>query len=209
MASNKVRQRLAKVGKVLEELREELFECSRDCVKDEEQGEWHTAERLFDLAKRADAFRREVRSIVNGATSPVVVARSTEKNPRTEATPTPAQKPSRKRQEDYPKYSVRSNALIKVGLGRDRRSEYEQVVPRAEFDKIIARLGAMSGSGKEFTAEEVQSGLDCPVYQTYIVLSLLRQFELLDVPRRGAYKFRSPQTFTAAANEIWMRLQTA
>jgi hypothetical protein len=207
MPIQSVKQQLTRINQALERVRDDLFECSRECMRDEGELEWHNAEQLFDLAKRAAAFRHDILTILNGTTRSD--AEPLSRRATAEYKKSVQQKPPKKRKSDYPKYSVRGDVLIKVGLGRDRRSEYEQTVPKAEFDKIIARLRSISGSRKEFSAEEAQSALDCPVYQTYIVLLLLRQSQLLDMPRRGVYKFRSPQTFTADATAAWVRLQAA
>ncbi len=193
----------------LERTRETLFECSHQHVALDENSEWHTAESLFRLAKSADILRRQVISILNG-TPPLSMATDTftsEKRLTSNEKKT-THKSSKKRKEDYPKYLVRNDSLMKIGLGRDRRTEYEQVVPKSEFDKIIARLNAITDNS-EFTAEDVQQELECPMYQTYIVLALLRQMELIELPRRGVYRFRSADTFTANAHSIWNQLQQA
>jgi hypothetical protein len=117
-------------------------------------------------------------------------------------------KPVKKRKEDYPKFSIRSDALIKTGLGRDKRTEYEQIVPKSEYEKIITRLSSMTSSHKEFTAEDVQEGLEAPMYQTYTVLALLRQIGLLDLPRRGLYSFHSPKTFPTDVKTVWSQITT-
>lgn len=192
----------------LEHARETLFECSHKHVTLDED-EWHVAESLFRLAKSADMLRRQVISILNGTPpSTAMMDTSTSEKSFVQKEKPATHKPSKKRKEDYPKYLVRNESLVKIGLGRDRRTEYEQVVPKSEFDKILDRLNALIDT-EEFTAEDVQQELECPMYQTYIVLALLREMELLELPRRGVYSFPSAETFTSNAHSIWSQLQQA
>jgi hypothetical protein len=202
--------KLVSVAKSLESVRETLLECSHKYISTTEDNEWDAAESLFTLAKSADGLRRQVISVLNGAQpSNMMASIPTSERELGARQKVMTPKPSKKRKEDYPKYSVRSDSLLKIGLGRDRKTEYEQIVPKLEFNKIIDRLSSMAGSYDEFTYEDVQQELECPMYQTYIVLSLLRQMELLDLPRRGIYRFHSADTFVSTAPSIWSQIQQA
>jgi hypothetical protein len=200
MGESKVNQQLSKVARTLNDLRETLFECSRESVKGEE-GEWNKAEALFSLAKSVDSVRRQTLVLMNGQavsqpSSQVISA------PKEKA----AAKPAKKNKKDYPRYEVRGRSLIKTGLSRDARTEYEHIVPRAEFDKVVANIASLASTRKEFTAEAVQENSECPMYQTYMVLSLLRQLNLLDTPRRGTYQ--APASgFTQGPDAIWDKVK--
>ena len=100
---------------------------------------------------------------------------------------------------------MQSNALIKTGLSRDRRTEYEHAVPKAEFDAIIARLGELAGR-RHFGADDVIEKVPGPSYQVYIVLSLLKERGVLTVPRRGMYACARPKSFPVESQSIWNSL---
>ena len=180
-----------------------LFECSLEATKGDSPN-WQKAEALFRLAKNTDALRLNIINLVEGEQSGEEVTNS----PRFEVLKdspsptdfqkklTPISKNIRKKKDDYPKYSFRGDLLVKTGLGRDRRSEYEHAVPQNIFDQIIKRLTELSKTKKNFTADDVQNVLDCPSYQTYIVLSFLKNRGLLVIPRRGSYGFKGAKTFT-------------
>ena len=201
MKDQKVHQAIAKASKRLEEVRDMLFECSRQSVNGD--GEWQTAETLFSLAKNADLLRQQVSLVVDGAPLPAVEAKAVnlQKPNQPEAV-----KPARKRKEDYPKFVLRSDCLLKIGLSRNKRTEYEHEVPKAEFDKIVARLVSLAPTAKEITVEEIQADLDCPSYQTYVVIAVLLKMGLLTSPWRGAYKMRSAGRFASDANGVWSQL---
>ena len=201
MKDQKVNQSIAKVSKRLEEVRDMLFECSRQSVNG--GGEWQTAETLFSLAKNADLLRQQVSRVSDGIPSPGVEVQPVNLQ---EANLPEVTKPSRKRKEDYPKFVMRSDCLLKIGLSRNKRTEYEHEVPKAEFDKIVARLVSLAPTGNEVTVEEIQGGLDCPSYQTYVVIAVLLQMGLLTSPWRGAYKIRNARRFANDANGVWSRL---
>jgi hypothetical protein len=198
----KLNQQLSKIALTLNDVRETLFECSRESVKGEDN-EWHKAEALFSLAKSVDGLRRQTLTLMNGTPESQVEVRAISR-PKVKV----SAKTGKKNKEDYPHYRVRGRSLIKTGLGRDEKTEYEHIVPRSEFEKIIAKVAAIASSRKEFTAEAVQENLDCPMYQTYMVLALLRQLNLLEMPRRGSYQ--SPANgFPSNPDAIWDQVQHA
>ena len=96
---------------------------------------------------------------------------------------------------------------MKVGLGRDKRTEYEHEVPREEFDKVLAQLTSLSRTHSRFAAEELINNAECPAYQIYIVIAVLTKLGFLVSPRRGTYKFVTPGTFQSVAATIWDKLQ--
>jgi hypothetical protein len=211
MKSLVIDEKLQTAIRALIDIRELLFDCSKECVKADDNREWETAEALFNLAKSADLLRRQISGLTNNssASSNSTTPVNTKVNAVSEAKVSEVKvtaKPTKKRKEDYPKYSIRSGALVKTGLSRDRRNEYEQIVSNAEYEKIITRLSSMTSSYKEFVAEDIQDGLECPMYQVYIVLSLLRNTGLLDLPRRGTYRFKAAKTFMVDVKTVWSQV---
>jgi hypothetical protein len=183
------------------ELRDRFLGLSHEYAKSEGR-HWDKAEELFLLSKKVDHLRGEMLNVfsASGKGSFAVDAvrdRNDGVPPSTACTPQ-----RRKSKKEYPKYAVRSGVLIKTGLSRDRRSEYEHAVQKSEFDKIIARLNELS-SRKHFAAEDVLGKVNCPGYQAYLVISLLKERGVLIVPRRGFYVFRQPKKFTAESASIW------
>lgn len=213
MSGNQFDEKLHKAIKSLDEIRETLFDCSKECVKADSESEWQTAEALFNLAKSADLLRRQIIGLTNNSSLPSKDSKGAIKTVGTTSDIKTSEakastKSTKKRKEDYPKFSIRSDALVKTGLGRDKRTEYEQIVPKSEYEKIVMRLILMTSSHKEFVAEDVQEGLECPMYQTYTALSLLRQTGLLDLQRRGIYSFHSPKTFSTDVKAVWSQIKT-
>jgi hypothetical protein len=193
------RQILSKLGLKFGELRDELLAASQEFARSENHN-WNEAERLFTASKKVDELCRSVlasttqHAIDQGQSNGVDSAYQADQRPR------------KRSKKDYPKYTVRSGALIKIGLSRDRRTEYEHTVPHAEFDAVMRRLGELAGR-KHFTAADVVDKVPCPSYQAYIVISLLRERGLLAVPRRGTYAFTHPRSFLNEGGAIWNSLE--
>lgn len=200
MGEGRINQQLSRVVRTLEELREALFETSRESVKGDDP-DWSKAEALFSLAKSVDSLRQRTVTLRNGAPQP---------NAPLQSVPVPrvakSLKFERKNKQDYPRYEVRGRSLIKTGLSRDEKAEYEHVMPRAEFEKVFARIATLASSRKEFTADDVQEGLTCPAYQMYMVLALLREMRLLDTPRRGSYQVHANSNFPTDSNLVWHKI---
>lgn len=185
MTSNNLLQTMTKATQQLDEARDLLLKSSHDSMRAESDKEWQLAERLFTLARNADTLRRETLSLIE-----VLKGTKTAKDASDEVSKR-AQKSLKKRKEDYPKYVVRGEQLIKTGLSRDMKSEYEHAVPRAEFEKILQRLVRLRTLQQDFKSEDAQEGLVLPVYQVYAVLSLLRHLNIIKQGRRGYYSFNS------------------
>src|SRR5437870_11507058 len=104
--------------RVFEDLRNRLLVLSHACAKDGGEN-WDKAERMFSLSKKVDQLRRELLTDVSNATA---FARAESSQPR-ETASVESGTQRRKSKKDYPKYTVRSDVLIKTGLSRDRRTE--------------------------------------------------------------------------------------
>lgn len=196
---------------ILEKLRglAKAFEANRDGLLDAakelislETGGWTNAERLFEIAKRTDSIRLALRDLVE---EPASVAME-RKDEQTSESIQPRQVPrQKKRKEDYPKYSIRGDTLVKIGLSRDLKNEYEHFVSKAAFAAVMTRLEVFK-KVDEFTADELQEELEIPIYQTYIVVAVLKQLGILGSPRRGVHSFRGNGEVALDVSSIWSRL---
>jgi hypothetical protein len=197
-------QLFGKIERRFAELREELLTASHEFAKSQNP-DWAQAERLFAASRKVDELWRSVLTPVSGDEPSRIDI------PQGNANGAPIshsidRAPRKKSKKEYPKFAVRSDALIKIGLSRDQRTEYEHTVPRAEFDAVMQRLGGLAGR-KRFSADDVIEKVPCPSYQAYIVISLLRDRGLLAVPRRGTYAFTRPKNFLNEAGAIWNSLE--
>ncbi len=191
---------VAEAGLLFEDLRNRLLALSHTCARDN-GGNWDKAELFFSLSKKVDQLRKEL----SADTASVTASASAELNQRSEPDSVEAGTQRQKSKKHYPKYNVRSDVLIKTGLSRDRRTEYEHAIPKPEFDAVARRLTELA-SRKHFVAEDVLGKMQCPSYQTYLVLSLLKERGLLTVPRRGFYSVRRPKQFAAESQSVWESL---
>jgi hypothetical protein len=194
---------LSRVQKRFAELRDELLAASHELAKSESPN-WAQAERLFAASRQVADLCQAV-LMAGGRDENEQLHRSSGHGNGAPALRS-ADRTFRKSRRDYPRYVVRSDALVKIGLTRNRRDEYEHTVPRAEFDAVMKRLGELAGR-KHFSAEDVIEEVHCPSYQTYIVISLLKDHGLLTVPRRGMYAFTRPKTFISDVGAIWNSLE--
>ncbi len=188
---------------LFEKLRDLLLGLSHRYAKSDER-EWDKAEHLFALSRKVDQLRREMRyelAVTDGALSKKTSADDSAVATKAGERPRIA----RKAKSAYPKYSLRSGVLIKIGLSRDRLTEYEHAVPKPEFEKIVTRLAELT-SRKTFVVEDVLNEVKCPSYQVYLVIAFLKERGLLVVPRRGLYAFRRPKEFSADTRTNWESL---
>jgi hypothetical protein len=184
------------------ELRDELLVASQEFAKSQNH-DWGQAERLFAASKKVDELCLSVLTpAIDHATEEVWVSPVN----RADTAHSADRKSRKKSKKDYPQYTVRSDALIKLGLSRNRRHVYEHTVPRAEFNAVIQRLGQLAGR-KHFSAEDVIGQVSSPSYQVYIVISVLKDRGLLAVPRRGMYAFTRPKNFLSEAGALWDSLE--
>lgn len=208
-SGDRLGEQLPLAEKLFKQLRDFLFSCSHELARTG-GANWDRAEALFKLAKSADQLRNSVISVLSNeevleashSNYPTVHASSGRKGP------IGVKKAGRMQKQNYPRYCVRGNLLFKTGLSRDAQKEYEHVLPKKDFDEIISLLGEFSASNKDFGVEEIQMQLRCPAYQIYTVLSLLKARDILLVPKRGLYSFRTPKAFLAEAANLWDGLRT-
>src|SRR5882724_6998515 len=142
MENERVKQILTDASTSLDGVKEALFDASRECVKAGNGSEWDIAKTIFNLAESADSLKRQIKSLVNGEETVAVTIETGPSARATQLRKEATDRSPRKRKADYPKYGVRGDRLFKIGLGRDKRSEYEHEVPKDEFDKVLAQLAS-------------------------------------------------------------------
>ena len=202
-------ENLSAVQELFRQLSDLLFSFSQQLARSGGPN-WDRAEALFRLAKGADLLRDNVLGVLSQRET-----RETHLlySPTDATTKTPTKnqvssaRPARKKKDNYPKYCVRGDLLVKTGLSRDGRNEYEHLVPKKEFDEISSILTQLAKTREQFTAAEVHARLDCPAYQIYTVLSLLKARKLLLIPRRGLYSFKVAKAFPTEAANLWEALR--
>ena len=83
-------------------------------------------------------------------------------------------------------------------------------MPQDWYEQIFDRLVQMTkapGKPHPFSIDQVQKGMDCPRYMTYVVVSLLLRVGLIVRARKGSYTFAQPATFAGQAAALWEQLK--
>jgi hypothetical protein len=185
-------QEILGAARHLEAARDVFFSISRNLMT-EDEADWQDVEFYFNASRKVEVLRREILTHREfSGNKPINDDSLTRHEPigrtRAEENQKPRNTVSKRRKADYPKYVIRNSSLIRIGLSRDRRSEYEHVVGIDELRKITERLAHFL-SVEQFVVNEVQEGLEVPIYQTYLVTTLLRELGILELIRRGVYRF--------------------
>lgn len=191
---------------ILAQARDMLLNWSRDSLQADSERERSKADAIFALAKEADDLRRRVAELQNEETAGAEGALDQSEAPApTGGAMRSAHGSTRRRKKDYPKYLRRGDALVKVGLSKDKKTEYKHVVPNSEFRRVVALVSSAGKGGKEFTAEDFLKGFEGASYHAYVVLALLRQAKALVQVRRGTYRI-GVKALDAAAEISWKGL---
>jgi hypothetical protein len=203
-------EQVPKVQELFKQLGDSLFSCSHELAR-AGGANWDRAEALFKLAKSADQLRHNVISVLSD--EEVLTAQHYPSYPvetlniALKERSIRSKKSGKSQKRDYPKYRVSGDLLIKTGLSRDARKEYEHTLTKKDFDALISLLAEFSSFKTDFAIEEIRERLNLPSYQIYTVLSLLRARDLLLVPKRGLYSFRTPRAFPAEAANLWEEIR--
>jgi hypothetical protein len=113
----------------------------------------------------------------------------------------PVQSPS----NAFPRYVRRGETVVKIGLKRDQNHVYEQKLPRAQFEEVRDVLIELSRTGAEFEAKRPIDRANAPAYQVYLLLGILEEQKVVDVPSRGKYRF--PRAMSVAdLEDAWRRI---
>lgn len=192
-----IKMQLAEAVTSIETVRDNLFAASRSFM-DGDSVDWQAVESLFEISKKAEILRREIKEFADNERPETFLI-----SPVTRSIEVAAiENANRLRRDDYPKYSTRDDAVVRTGLRRDRRTEYEHIVRKEEFEMIIERLNHFVNSSG-FSVDEVQKELDLPIYQTYLVVSLLREhLQVIESKKKGTYRFLEGQRTPLVADEV-------
>lgn len=93
--------------------------------------------------------------------------------------------------------------LRKEGLSRDGKNTYVHGIPRAEFDKVIAKLKELAARQQEFAVRQFVASMKMPDYHPYITLAALESLHLLESRKRGVMNFVDRGTFATAVDQAW------
>ena len=194
-----------KLDSLLIHVRDILLDLSHDALKTENEVKRQQADFIFTLAKEADDLRRKVREVANRVSSDYIDHESKKPSGAKAKKEDEATEQFRRRKGDYPKYLRRGNSLVKVGLRKDRKSEYKHIVPEHEYKRVVEKVVTTGRKEKEFATDDLLMDFDGSSYHIYIVLSLLRQKKVVEMVRRGTYKLGNKPVPSAVEN-IWKSL---
>ncbi len=205
-----IRQHFESAKKLLLELSTELAQ---------KDGDWNRARILFDLARDVDELQIKCGSLSEASTvqertiSPMrnpdaaIVRESTEEYPlnlseqsaQTRAEP----KPRLRRRKRPPVFFVQNNSLVKQGLKRNGKDNYEHKMSKEEFIRFIDLLSELAAKQQTFRPEEVVDSLDMSSYKVYLALGAMNHIHVLEIPQRGTYRFRDTSRFLEQGSDVW------
>jgi hypothetical protein len=117
----------------------------------------------------------------------------------------------RNKPEGLPRFEVQNGSLFKIGWSRKQQCEYSHKVPRAAFDAIVGAMAGLAKGGTGlFTAETIIEKLNTatgdmmPAYQVYVVVAVLRAFDLISQVGREGYNI--PPDISEKAKNMWTEL---
>ncbi len=195
MGSSAIPGALRDAVEALGMVRDLLLTASTEWVKDGGREEWDAGDLCYSLARETDALARRATALLDGGPTPL---------------PEKQTSPGRRRpkgRRGYPKYLVQGDVLRKIGLRRDKRTEYEQGVPRSHYQRIGEAIVAAARGASEFRADAVIDTTSIPAYEVYIVLGLMKERGIITSPRRGYYRAPHPERITDAMASTWSELQ--
>jgi len=125
--------------------------------------------------------------------------------PATVSAPAPTKRQSRG--QVYPRFEVTADRLVKIGWSKRERAEYEHKVPKPIAQAAFSALLKGAGSGP-FRMEDlfpllVFEGKMIPSYQSYLVLSWLRNIKLIDKVGKDSYRWAAKGIDDESFEEFW------
>jgi hypothetical protein len=125
------------------------------------------------------------------------------RKPRTTAPPT-------KQRQQYPKFRVQSDCLLREGWSKKERRAYTHRVPREVFQAVVAAMQRVAETSNGAVTAEVilqeprlHEASSVPQYQVYTVLGFLRSAEVVREVGRGRYQL--PPDLKHQAMSLWDR----
>lgn len=198
-----------KLDDLLAQVRDTLLDWNRNALQAEDNKR-DQADIVYELAKQAEDIRRMIKEVSEGRH--IAHQRNDRKSltGKTEERKQQVAIDIQKSKREYPKYFRRGDdTLVKVGLRRNKKSVYKQIIPSLiyqQFGEIATKVGK---DGKTFTSEvllrEFETYGSSPSYHMYSVLSLLVQKKQILEVRRGVYKLGN-ESVQEAMESIWKLL---
>lgn len=154
-------------------------------------------EELKAVADLAMALRKLVPA--NPAPSPQNGISATTSNPA------PARQQGRS--HVYPRFEVEADRLVKIGWSKRERAEYEHKVPKpiaqAAFSALLKAAGSVPFRMEDLFPFLLIEGKMIPSYQSYLVLSWLRNMELIDKVGKDSYRWAAKEIDEESFEEFW------
>lgn len=125
------------------------------------------------------------------------------------ATNAPVSPPPKQRSKShtYPRFEVEADRLIKVGWSKRERSEYEHKVPKpvaqAAFSAFLRTVGSEPFRMEDLFPLLLVEGKMIPSYQSYLVLSWLRNMELIEKVGKDSYRWAVKEVDEESFEEFW------
>lgn len=193
-----------KINGLLARARDLLLDWSREALRADGDDESSQADKIFAFAKDADDLRRRIIAVKDGKTDTTANKSNTVyyvgEQGKSQGFPE-----IQLNKSDYPKYFRLDDGMIRVGLKKDKKTEYKHFLSEHRYNMIV-KLAANAGKGgKEFTAKDLLKDFDGPSNDMYIALSLFHRKKLAKVIRRGIYKLEN-DVLSTAAESIWKGL---
>jgi len=117
----------------------------------------------------------------------------------------------RSKPSGLPRFEVKNGSLFKIGWSRRQQCEYSHKVPRTAFDAIVSAMAGLAKGGTgPFTAETIIEKLNTttgdmmPAYQVYVVVAVLRAFNLITQVGREGYNI--PPDVAEKARNVWTEM---
>jgi hypothetical protein len=113
----------------------------------------------------------------------------------------PASEPEE--QGSFPRYCREADRVTKIGPSRDGGT-YEHVVPKPNFEEILAVLVQYAQKARAFETKQLQHAIDhIPHHQPSTVLGILERQGLIEKEKRGRWAFVDRRGFAVAARSVW------
>ena len=166
---------------------ETLF--TQESMRWAQQGDYDAARRYLALAERTRSIRAEIDQ--TRATTEL----------KSDLGLMPSEPASH-----FPRFWVERDVLRKEGLSRDGKNTYVHGIPKAEFDKVIAKLKELAARHQEFAVRQFVASMKMPDYHPYITLAALESLHLLESRKRGVMNFVDRGAFATVVDQVWSRI---
>lgn len=155
-------------------------------------------EELKAVADLAMALRKSV---------PASAAPSLQQGVSVTTASNPASSKQQSGSHSYPRFEVEADRLVKIGWSKRERAEYEHKVPKPVAQTAFSALLRATGP-EPFRMEDLFpfllfEGKMIPSYQSYLVLSWLRNMELIEKVGKDSYRWAAKEIDDESFEEFW------